>query len=71
MARDIKIHNYYQVYIYKFNKYGYYKKCKARLVIRGDQQKRINDVDIYAVTLAGKSFKVLVTIVTRFDLEII
>jgi len=26
------------VYIYKFDKHGRFQKCKARLVIRGDQQ---------------------------------
>ena len=32
---------------------------------------RINNIDIYAITLARKSFKALVIIMTCFDLEII
>ena len=71
MARDIKILNYRWVYIYKFNKHGYYKKCKARLVVRGDQQKRISNVNIYAVTLVERNFKALIIIITRFNLEMI
>lgn len=26
------------VYVYKFNKHGRFQKCKARLMVRGDQQ---------------------------------
>ena len=71
MARDIKILNYRWVYVYKFDKHGRFKKCKAGLIVQGDEQKCINNIDIYAVTLAGRNFKALVIIITRFDLEMI
>ena len=57
--------------MYKFDKHGRFKKCKARLLIRGDQQKRTSEVDTYAATPAGRSFKALVVTATRFDLEMI
>ena len=44
-------------------------KCKARLVVRGDQQRRIEDEDIYAATLAGRSFRTIIALAARFDLE--
>ena len=59
------------VYTYKFNKAGWLQKCKARLVVRGDQQKRVNEADTYAATLAGRSFKALLAIATRFNLEML
>ena len=59
------------VYAYKFNKHGALQKCKARLVVRGDQEKRSLHEDTYAATLAGKSFRVLMAIATRFDLELL
>ena len=59
------------VYTYKYNKAGWLEKCKARLVVRGDQQMRVNEADTYAATLAGRSFKALLAIATRFDLEMI
>ena len=59
------------VYVYKFDKAGWLVKCKARLVVRGDQQRRENGADTYAATLAGRSFKALLAIATRFDLELI
>ena len=37
LARDIKILNCRWVYMYKFDKHGRFKKCKARLVGRRDQ----------------------------------
>lgn len=45
-------------------------KCKARLVVRGDQQINRTE-DLYAATLAIRSFRLLMSIVARFDLEII
>ena len=58
------------VYAYKFDKAGWLVKCKARLVVRGDQQKRTNGADTYAATLAGRSFKALLAIAAKFDLEL-
>jgi hypothetical protein len=58
------------VYVYKFDKHGRLQKCKARLVVRGDQQAR-NAQNTYASTLAARSFRTLMAIAARFDLELI
>jgi transposase InsO family protein len=58
------------VYVYKFDKHGRLVKCKARLVIRGDQQAK-SEEETYASTLAGRSFRTLMAIAARFDLELI
>lgn len=50
------------VYVYKFDKHGRLLKCKARLVVRGDQQRRDVSEDTYAATLAERSHR------TRFVL---
>jgi len=57
------------VYHYKFDKRGRFNKCKARLVVRGDQQ-AVGSDETYAATLAGRSFRALIAIATRFDLEL-
>ncbi|KAI7772858.1 hypothetical protein LA080_001633, partial [Diaporthe eres] len=59
------------VYIYKFNKHGIFEKCKARLVVRGDQQARGQTQETYAATLAGRSFRTLIAIAAKFNLELI
>ena len=59
------------VYVYKFNKHGWLQKCKARLVVRGDQQLQSALGSTYASTLAGRSFRTLMAIAARFDLELI
>ena len=59
------------VYVYKFHPDGRYLKCKARLVVRGDQETRSNELDTYAATLAGRSIKMLIAIATYFDLEMV
>ena len=58
------------VYIYKFNKHGGFVKCKARLVVRGDQQAKTRVEDTYAATLAARSFRTFIAIAARFDLEL-
>jgi len=58
------------VYVYKFDKHRRFVKYKARLVVRGDQQAR-SKANTYASTLAGRSFRTLVAIAARFDLEMI
>jgi hypothetical protein len=58
-------------YLYKFDKHGRFKKCKARLVVRGDQQAKSRTEETYAATLAGRSFRALIAIAARFDLELI
>lgn len=59
------------VYVYKFDKHGRFQKCKARLVVRGDQQAKSQNQETYAATLAGRSFRTLIAIAARFDLELI
>lgn len=59
------------VYVYKFDKHGRFNKCKARLVVRGDQQIKSIYEETYAATLAGRSFRTLMAIAARFDLELI
>jgi hypothetical protein len=61
--------NYMWVYIYKFDKYGRLVKCKARLVVRGDQQISLNQGDMYTIMLAIRSFCTFIAIATCFDLE--
>jgi hypothetical protein len=56
--------------VYKFDKHGRLQKCKARLVVQGDQQAR-NAQNIYTSTLAARSFRTLMAIAARFDLELI
>ena len=56
------------VYAYKFNKNGKLVKCKARLVVRGDQQIRHRNGDTYTATLASRSFRTFMAVVARFDL---
>lgn len=59
------------VYVYKFDKHGQFQKCKARLVVRGDQQRKSTHEETYAATLAGRSFRTLMAVAARFDLELI
>ncbi|RYP53280.1 hypothetical protein DL770_010999 [Monosporascus sp. CRB-9-2] len=59
------------VYVYKFDKHGNFLKCKARLVVRGDQQVHGEYENTYASTLAGRSFRTLIAIAARFDLKLI
>ncbi|KAL2137577.1 hypothetical protein VTI28DRAFT_8991 [Corynascus sepedonium] len=59
------------VYVYKFDKHGRFVKAKARLVVRGDQQLRDVHQNTYAATLAGRSFRAIMAIAARFDLELL
>ena len=56
------------VFSYKFDKHGFLIKFKARLYVQGDRQP-INGLDTYAATLAGTTFRVLMAICAKFDLE--
>ncbi len=58
-----------RVYTYKFNTKGFFVKCKARLVVRGDQQKVNHTEENYAATLATRSFRAVLSIAARFNLE--
>jgi hypothetical protein len=55
-------------FLYKLDKHGRLLKCKARLVIRGDQQKE-GDLPTRATTLATTSLRVLLATTAKFDLE--
>ena len=56
------------VFSYKFDKYGFLIKFKARLCVRGDRQPW-NELDTYAATLAKTTFCVLMAICAKFDLN--
>jgi hypothetical protein len=58
------------VYIYKLNNRGELIKCKARLVVHGDQQSLAIIGETYAATLAARSFRILMAIAAYFDLEL-
>ncbi|KAM4058204.1 reverse transcriptase (RNA-dependent DNA polymerase) [Hirsutella rhossiliensis] len=57
------------VFIYKTDKHGLLQKCKARLVVCGNQQKK-GDLPTRATTLAGMSFRTLMAIAAEYDLEL-
>src|SRR5205814_725922 len=56
------------VFHYKFDADGTLQKFKARICIRGDLQEP-NDLDTYASTLAARSFRTMMAIIARCDLE--
>ena len=58
------------VYTYKLDELSRLKKCKARLVVRGDQQNNVTSQETYAATLTGRSFRMLMAIAARFGLEL-
>jgi hypothetical protein len=58
------------VYTYKLDKDHCLIKCKARLVVRGDQQQNITSPDTYAATLASRSFRMLMAIAAENNLEL-
>jgi len=49
---------------------NYLTKCKARLVVRGDQQRVNQAEENHAATLATRSFRALLAIAAKFDLEL-
>jgi hypothetical protein len=58
------------VFIYKTDKHGMLQRCKAKLVVCGNQQEPGN-LPTKATTLAATSFRTLMVIMAKFDLEII
>jgi hypothetical protein len=70
-AKGHKVLDCKWVYVYKFDKHGRFVKTKARLVVRGDQQPRNLTESTYAATLAGRSFRTIMAIAARFDLELL
>lgn len=55
---------------YKTNKHGNLNKCKAKLMICGNQQQK-HDFPTKVTTLPITSFCVLLAITIKFDLEIL
>jgi len=58
------------VYTYKLDKHHRLLKCKARLVVRGDQQRNVTSQDTYAATLASRSFRMMMAIAAQYDMEL-
>jgi transposase InsO family protein len=58
------------VFAYKTDKHGFLQKCKARLVVCGNQQAP-GDLPTRATTLASTAFRTLMAITAKFDLETI
>jgi len=58
------------VFVYKTDKHGFLQKCKARLVVCGNQQAQ-GDLPTRATTLASAAFRTLMAITAKFDLETI
>lgn len=56
------------VYTYKADQDGKLVKFKARLVIRGDMEPKTAE-DVYAATLAARSFRVLMALTAKYDLD--
>jgi transposase InsO family protein len=56
------------VFIYKTDKHGFLQKYKARLVVWGHQQAQ-NGLPTRATTLASTTFRTLMAITAKFDLE--
>jgi len=58
------------VFIYKFDKNNVLFRWKARLVLRGDKQRPgINYGDTFASVVRPSIFKLLMALVTAYDLE--
>ncbi|RFN41883.1 putative retrotransposon hobs hobase [Fusarium flagelliforme] len=70
-VRNAQILDCMWVFTYKFDKHGYLRKCKARLVVRGDQQQKSTTDETYAATLAGRSFRTLLAIAAKHNLELL
>jgi Reverse transcriptase (RNA-dependent DNA polymerase) len=57
------------VFKYKYDKHGFLTKFKARICVRGDLQPP-SEKDTYAATLAAKSFRILMALAARWDLQL-
>jgi Reverse transcriptase (RNA-dependent DNA polymerase) len=55
------------MYVYKTDKHGYPQKVKARLVVWGHRQQ--NGLPTRATTLASTTFRNLMAITAKYDLE--
>jgi len=56
------------IFVYKTDKHGFLQKCKARLVVYGNQQAP-GDLPIRATILASTTFQILIAITAKFDLK--
>ena len=68
---NAKLLNCIWVFTYKFDKYGRFVKAKARLVVRGNKQRRDPYESTFAAILTGKSFRSVVALAAKFDLYLI
>ena len=53
----------------KVDDQGFITRCRSRLVVRGDLQVKSTIETTYAATLAGRSFRIIMAIVAKNDLE--
>jgi hypothetical protein len=67
-ARGLKVINSMWTFVYKTDKHRYLQRCKAQLVVCGNQQEK-GDLPTRATTLAGTAFRTLMGITVKFDLE--
>ena len=58
------------VFTYKTNSSGELVRQRSRIVVRGDLQDEASIFSTYASTLAARSFRVLIALAARFDLEV-
>jgi len=58
------------VFIYKTDKHSFLQKCKARLIVCGNQQAR-GDLPTRVTTLTSTTFQTLMAITVKFDLKTI
>ena len=58
------------VFTYKCDSDGFLQKLKARIVVRGDLEPKTPEEEVYAATLAGRTFRAMMAIACYFDLEI-
>ena len=58
------------VFIYNTDKHNFLQKCKARLIVCGNQQAK-GDLPIRATTLTSTAFRTLIAITAKFNLETI
>ncbi|OAA34885.1 polyprotein [Cordyceps fumosorosea ARSEF 2679] len=68
-AKGQKVLHCMWVFTYKTDKHGLLQKCKARLVVCGNQQEK-NALPTRATTLASMSFRALLAIAAEHDLEL-
>ncbi|RYO77619.1 hypothetical protein DL764_010202 [Monosporascus ibericus] len=57
------------VFTYKFDKDGWLERCKSRICVRGDLQEADSIISTYAATLAARSFRTVMAIAAKQDLE--